>query len=61
LSEDFPDRVKIKWEGNSSGKMVGTVEINKKAIKDKLFIEWLENRELYNLWEREELIRRKKE
>lgn len=41
--------------------MVGTVEISKKAIKDKLFIEWLENRELYNLWEKEELTRRKKE
>jgi len=41
--------------------MAGIVEISKKAIKDKLVIEWLENRELYNLWEREELIRRKKE
>ena len=46
------DSVQVKWEGSSSTtKMKGTLIILKAAIKDKRFIEWIENRELYDMWE----------
>lgn len=59
LSEDFVDKVKIKWSGTHEGKMTGVIEINKQAIKDKLFLEWLQNRELYNIWEKEQEKKKK--
>ena len=39
--------------------MSGTIEIKKMAIRDPKIIEWLENRELYNLWEEEQKKGRK--
>ena len=39
--------------------MIGTIEILKFAIKDRSLIEWLENRELYEMWESEQKKSRK--
>ena len=50
LSKDF-DAVQVKWVGSTSTGMVGTIEIKKSAIKDKSLLEWMENRELYEIWE----------
>ena len=48
------DPVKIKFEGSTAKGMKGTIIITKKAIKDKKFIQWLENKELYAAWEQEQ-------
>ena len=49
------DAVHVKWVGKSSDTgMSGTIEIKKHAIKDRQIIEWLENRELYEMWEQEQ-------
>lgn len=51
LSIDF-DAVQVFWVGSSSsGGMSGTIEVNKGALRDPKLIEWLENRELYDMWE----------
>ena len=49
------DAVHVNWVGKSSDKgMSGTIIIKKHAIKDRQIIEWLENRELYEMWEQEQ-------
>ena len=54
LAEVF-DAVQVKWIGSSSmAGMKGTIEIKKEAIKDRQLVEWLENRELYEMWEQEQ-------
>ena len=46
------DAVQVKWEGSSSSRqMKGTLIISKAAIRSKDFIEWIENREMYEIWE----------
>jgi len=50
------DPVQVKWEGSTSSKqMKGTLIISKIVIKDKGFLEWLANRELYEMWEKEQV------
>ena len=39
--------------------MSGTIEIKKMAIRDPNLIEWIENRELYEIWEEEQKKGRK--
>ncbi len=46
------DAVQVKWEGSSSTAVKGTIVISKSAIKDKEFLEWIANRELYEIWEK---------
>ena len=54
------DAVNVKWVGSSSSSaMSGTIEIKKLAIQDKQLIEWVENRELYHIWESEQKKTRK--
>ena len=45
------DSVQVKWEGSSSTAVKGIIVISKNAIDDKELIEWIENRDLYELWE----------
>lgn len=47
------DPVQIKFEGSSAKSLRGTIIIQKRAIKDKKFLQWLGNRELYAAWEQE--------
>jgi hypothetical protein len=42
----------VRFEGGTNS-MRGTIVIKKAAIKDKKFLQWLGNRELYAAWERE--------
>ena len=44
--------MQVKWEGSSSTAVKGTIVISKSAIKDKEFLEWIANRELYEIWEK---------
>ena len=45
------DAVQIKYEGSTARGMRGTIVIKKRAIKDKKFLQWIQNRELYKAWE----------
>ena len=47
------DPVQIKFEGSTAKGMRGTIIIKKRAIKDKKFLQWISNRELYQAWEHE--------
>lgn len=61
------DAVQVKYEGSTARGMRGTIVIKKRAIKDKKFLQWIQNRELYKAWEDqqkafrdEENVKRKK-
>lgn len=45
------DAVQVKYEGSTAQSMRGTIVIKKRAIKDKKFLQWIQNRELYKAWE----------
>jgi hypothetical protein len=42
----------VKWEGSSSTAVRGIIVITKAAINDKEFLEWIANRDLYEIWEK---------
>ncbi len=46
------DSVQVKWEGSSSTAVKGTIVISKGAIRDKEFLDWISNRDLYEIWEK---------
>jgi len=46
------DSVQVKWKGSSSTAVKGTIVISKSAIKDKEFLDWISNRDLYEIWEK---------
>lgn len=47
------DAVKVQWLGSTNSGMIGTLVVSKRAIQDPTIIEWIENRELYEIWESE--------
>ena len=55
------DAVQVKYEGSTARCMRGTIVIKKRAIKDRKFLQWIQNRELYKAWEEQQKVIRYEE